>query len=57
LAFGAITKTGHLYLSDLVHTYTPAHQLRSSSDSTILSVPRSAKSFGERSFSVSAPTV
>jgi hypothetical protein len=57
LAFGAITGTGPLYLSDLVHTYTPTRQLRSSSDSTILSVPRFAKSFGERSFSFSAPNV
>ena len=57
LAFGAITLTGPQYLSDLVHSYTPARQLRSSSDVTILAIPRVAKSFGDRSFYSSAPTV
>ena len=58
LAFSAITKHGPIYLSDLIRPYTPARQLRSSTDTSTLYIPRvNAKSFGERSFSFSAPTI
>ena len=40
-----------LYLSDLIHVYTPARSLRSSSDTRILSTPNvKLKSYGQRYF-------
>ncbi|KAK7113027.1 hypothetical protein V1264_012392 [Littorina saxatilis] len=47
-----------VYLSELLHPYTPSRQLRSSTDSRILSIPRTkTKTTGDRSFSFSAPTL
>ncbi|KAK7111255.1 hypothetical protein V1264_010921 [Littorina saxatilis] len=58
LSYGALTQTGPAYLTDMTQTYTPGRTLRSSADTSILSTPRvNTKSFGERSFSVSAPLV
>ena len=58
LTFNAFKQTGPTYLTDLIHTYTPLRTLRSSTDTTVLSIPRvNTKSFGERSFSASAPLV
>ena len=46
-----------VYLSELLLPYTPSRQLRSSSDSRILSIPRTrTKTTGNRSFSFHAPT-
>ncbi|MCP3848752.1 MAG: hypothetical protein GY694_00735, partial [Gammaproteobacteria bacterium] len=47
-----------VYLSHLLSVYTPARQLRSSSDTRLLLVPRTrTKTFGNRSFSHSAPSL
>jgi hypothetical protein len=44
------------YLSDLLSSYSPSRQLRSSSDTRILSIPKvRTKAYGERSFSFCAP--
>ena len=58
LCFGAITFTGPVYLSDLLKIYTPSRQLRSSADICIMCIPAvNTKSYGERSFSYTAPTL
>ena len=58
LCFGAIISTGPVYLSDLLKIYTPSRQLRSSADIPILCIPSvNTKSYGERSFSYTAPTL
>ena len=58
LCFGAITFTGPVYLSDLLKIYTPSRQLRSSADICIMCIPAvNTKSYGERSFSYSGPTL
>ncbi|KAK7102473.1 hypothetical protein V1264_020687 [Littorina saxatilis] len=47
-----------VYLSELLHPYTPSRQLRSSTDSRIFSIPLTkTKTTGDRSFSFSAPTL
>ena len=44
------------YFSELLTTYTPSRQLRSSTDSRILKIPHiKTKSFGQRSFSYAGP--
>jgi hypothetical protein len=44
------------YLSDLLSSYSPSQQLRSSSDTCILFIPKiRTKTYGERSFSFCAP--
>ena len=56
--FGAITSTGPVYLLDLLKIYTPSRQLRSSADIRILCISSvNTKSYGERSFSYTAPTL
>ena len=58
LRFGTITSTGPVYFSNLPKIYTPSRQLRSSADIRILCIPSvSTKSYGERSFSYTAPTL
>ena len=58
LCFGAITSTGPVYLSDLFKIYTPSRQLRSFADIRKLCIPSvNTKSYGERSFSYTAPTL
>ena len=45
-------------LSDLLHPYTPARQLRSASDTRTFVTPRvNTKTFGERFFSYAGPSV
>ena len=56
LCFGAITSTGAVYLSHLLKMYTTSRQLRSSADNRILCISP-VKSYGERSFSYTAPTL
>ena len=47
-----------LYLSNLLHVYTPTRQLRSSADRKILKIPVTrTKTFGERMFSYQAPVL
>ena len=58
LCFGAITSTGPVYLSDLLKIDTTSRQLRSSADIHILCTPSvNTKSYSERSFSYTAPTL
>ena len=54
----SLSDNGPAYLSDLLHTYTPSRQLRSSSDTRILRIPTvRTKTYGNRSFSVQCPTL
>ena len=56
LCYSSLTGSSPSYLSDLLHTYVPARQLRSSSDPLILRIPNAnTKSYGERTFSFQAP--
>ena len=58
LCFGAITSTGPVYLSDLLKIYTYSRLLRASADIRILCIPSvNTKSYGERSFSYTGPTL
>ena len=58
LCFGAITSTGPVYLSDLLKIYTSSGLLRASADIRILCIPSvNTKSYGERSFSYTGPTL
>ena len=54
----SISGTSPQYLSDLLHPYTPARQLRSASDTRTFVTPRvNTKTFGESSFSYAGPSV
>ena len=58
LCFHSLAGTSPCYLSELLSIYTPGRQLRSSSDTRSLCIPPTRTvSFGQRAFSVSAPTV
>ena len=55
LCYKALNGLAPPYLSKLLSTYTPSRQLRSSSDTRILQIPRfRARTLGERSFSFQA---
>ena len=57
LTYKSLHSQAPQYLSDLLHQHTPSRSLRSS-DSGLLSVPRtSRRNFGDRAFSVAAPTL
>ena len=57
LCYTSLSGSGLQYLSDLIHVYTPARSLRSSSDTHILSTPNVIlKSCGQRSFAYHSPT-
>ena len=58
ICFTAVSQATPTYLNNLVTLYTPGRSLRSSSDERKLCVPYvSTKSFGERSFFYSAPSI
>ena len=58
ICFNSISGTAPRYLSDLLQPYTPARQLRSACDTRTFVTPRvNTKTFGERSFSYSGPSV
>ena len=58
ICFNSISGTAPQYLSDLLQPYTPARQLRSASDTRTVVAPRvNTKTFGERSFSYTGPSV
>ena len=58
ICYNCLNSTAPDYLTDLLTIYKPARQLRSSSDTSILSIPTvRIQSFGQRSFSHSAPSV
>lgn len=54
--FKALHGTAPTYIQELLHPYTPARALRSK-DSMLLTVPRSHRRYGDRSFAVAAPTL
>ena len=57
LCFKSLNGLAPSYLADLLRLYIPSRQLRSSSDSHILQIPRyHSKTLGERTFSFQAPT-
>ena len=57
LCYKSLNGLAPSYLANLLNVYTPSRQLRSSSDSHILQIPRyRSKTLGERSFSFQAPT-
>ena len=56
LSYSSLFDFGPSYLSELLHIYSPARQLRSSSDTRILSKPSyNTKSFGFRRFAHQSP--
>lgn len=56
LTYTALFDCGPVYLSDLLHIYTPSRQLRSSSDTRTLCISSArTKSFGQRCFSYQSP--
>ena len=58
ICFSFFNNTAPSYISDLLTVYTPSRTLRSSSDSRLLSVPRTnSVTYGERSFSFAAPSL
>ena len=58
LCFNAINFSGPQYLADLLKTYAPSRQLRSSAESCTLCIPSAhTKSYGQCAFSHSAPTL
>ena len=57
LSHTSLCGSGPQYLSDLIHVYTPARSLCSSSDTRILGTPNIVlKSYGQRSFAYHGPT-
>ena len=58
LCHTSLSGSGPQYLSDLIHVYTPARSLHSSSDSRILGGTPNVilKSYGQRSFAYHGPT-
>ena len=57
ICFNFTSVTPPHYLSDLLQPYTPAGQLRSSSDTWTFVTPRVTKTLGERSFSCAGSSV
>ena len=58
ICYNCPNSTAPDYLTDLLTIYKPARQLRSSSDTSALRIPAfRTQSFGDRSFSHSAPSV
>ena len=56
LCHTSLCGSGAQYLSDLIHVYTPARSLRSSSDTRILGTPNVLlKSYGQCSFAYHGP--
>ena len=58
LCFKIISHQAPIYLSELLHLYTPSRQLRSSTDTRVFGIPSfRTKSCGQRSFSYQAPLI
>ena len=58
LSFKIISHQAPIYLSELLHFYTPSRQLRSSIDTRVFRIPSfRTKSCGQRSFSYQAPVI
>ena len=58
LCFKIFSHLAPIYLSELLHLYTPSRQLRSSTDTRVFRIPSfQTKSCGQRSFSYQAPVI
>ena len=58
LCFNAIIFSNPVYLSDLLHLYSPSRSLRSSADTRLFKIPLSkCKTKGDRAFSYFGPSV
>ena len=58
LCFKIISHQAPIYLSELLHLYTPSRQLRSSTDTRVFRIPSfRTMSCGQRSFSYQAPFI
>ena len=58
LCFKIISHQAPIYLSELLHLYTPSRQLRSATDTRVFIIPSfRTKSCGQRSFSYQAPLI
>ena len=58
VCYNCLNSTAPDYLTELLRIYKPAHQLSSSSDTSILCIPTvRAHSLGQRAFSNAVPTV
>ena len=58
LCFKIISHQAPIYLSELLHLYTPSWQLCSSTDTRVFRIPSfRTKSSGQRSFSYQAPVI
>ena len=58
LCFNIISHQAPIYLSELLHLYTPSLQVRSSTDTRVFRIPSfRTKSCGQRSFSYHAPII
>ena len=58
LCFKIISHQAPIYLSELLHLYTPSRQLRSSTNTRLFRIPSfRTKSCGQRSFSYQAPVI
>ena len=56
LCYNSVSAVAPLYLSQLLHIYTPSRHLRSSGDTRIFKIPSvRSKTFGQRSFSYQGP--
>jgi len=56
ITYKALYGTAPAYIRDLLSIYTPVRSLRSQ-NTMLLTVPRSKKRYGDRSFAVAAPTL
>ena len=58
MRFSAISGSGSIYLSELLHAYTPSHTLCSSSDTRMLEIQQyKHKTHGLRTFSCFGPHI
>ena len=58
LCFKITSHQAPIYLSELLHLYTPSRHLRSSTDTRVFRIPSfRTKSFGQRFFSYKAPVI
>ena len=58
LCFNAITSSNPVYVSDLLHLYSPSRSLRSSADTRLFKIPLyECKTKGDRAFSDFGPSV
>ena len=57
LVYRCFNKSSPTYLQELLQIYCPTRTLRSSSDGSLLVIPRNQRNIGKQAFSVSGPTL